>query len=97
MLRNEKTFSDYGFEDGDYIASNDRTKEYTIIIQNLEGDKKSIVVDISDTISIGKSLYGNESYIWKYDGQLLKDEKTFSYYGFEDGDYIYSHKPRMYC
>ncbi len=69
----------------------------TIIIMNLKGDKKSIVVDISDTISRGKSLYGNESYRWKFEGELLKDEKTFSDYDIEDGDYIISCKPPMYC
>ena len=65
----------------------------TIIVQNIKGDKKSIVVDTSDTISKGKSLYGNANTQWKFDGQVLRDEKTFSDYGFEDGDCIYSNEP----
>ena len=91
VLNNEKTFSDYKVEDGDYIISNDRTKKITIYIKDMN-TSKSIVVGTSDTISKGKSLYGNGNAQWKLDGQVLRDEKTFSDYNVEDGDYIQSNE-----
>ena len=89
MLKDEKTFSDYCIEEGDCIVSNDRTKKITIIIM-YKGRVKSIVVDTSDTISRGKSEYGNRNAQWKFNGQVLRDEKTFSDYNIKDGDYIRS-------
>ena len=91
VLNNEKTFSDYNVEDGDYIISNDRTKKITIYINDMN-TSKSIVVGTSDTISKGKSLYGNGNAQWKFDGQVLRDEKTFSDYNVEDGVYIQSNE-----
>lgn len=64
----------------------------TINIMKYNGESKSIVVDISDTISRGKSLYGNESVQWIFNGEVLKDEKTFSDYDIEEGDRIISNE-----
>ena len=62
----------------------------TVIISNMSGRKSNLTVDTSDTISYGKSLYGQGSPQWKLDGEVLKDDQTFGSYSIEDQDIIIS-------
>lgn len=62
----------------------------TIIITNMNGRRENLLVYTSDTIQRGKDLYGQGNPQWKADGEVLKNEKKFSDYGIEDGDYITS-------
>lgn len=64
----------------------------TIIISNLSGRKTKLKVDTSDTISRGKTLYGQGDPQWKYDGETLNNNKKFSDYGIEDEDVIASNE-----
>jgi hypothetical protein len=64
----------------------------TIIISNLDGRKTRITVDSSDTISRGKTLYGQGDPQWKYDGETLNNNKKFSDYDIETDDVITSNE-----
>lgn len=62
----------------------------TIIISNMNGRKSNLCVFTSDTIQRGKDLYGQGDPQWKADGEVLKNNKTFSDYAIENGDTIIS-------
>lgn len=62
----------------------------TIIISNMNGRKSNLAIWTTDTISRGKELYGQGDPQWKYDGEVLKNDKKFSDYGIEKDDIIIS-------
>jgi hypothetical protein len=64
-----------------------------IKIKNPTGKEKSLIVNSSDLISKAKINAGLQGYIWKFNGEVLKDEKTIDYYGIEDDDTIISNIP----
>ena len=62
----------------------------TIVISNMNGRKSNLSVSTLDTISRGKELYGQGDPQWKADGEVLRNDKTFSDYGIENEDIIIS-------
>jgi hypothetical protein len=64
-----------------------------IKIKNPTGKEKSLIVNSSDLISKAKINAGLQGYIWKFNGEVLKDEKTIDYYRIEDDDTIISNIP----
>lgn len=64
----------------------------TIIISNLAGRRTKIIVDTSDTISRGKTLYGQGDPQWKFDGETLNNNQRFSDYSIENEDIIISNE-----
>ena len=69
---------------------------FSIYIKNLQGKSVMINVKDNDKIMDGKRKYRekigsqNPDPQWKYGSQVLKNEKTFGYYGIEEGDNITS-------
>ena len=64
-----------------------------IKVKNPSGKEKTLVVSPSDLISKAKINAGLQGFIWKFNGEVLKDEKTIDYYGIEDDDTIVSNVP----
>ena len=62
----------------------------TITISDMAGRKTKLCVNVTDTISRGKELYGKGDPQWKFDGEVLKNDKKFSDYGIENEDMITS-------
>ena len=68
----------------------------SIYIYDIQGKSIRIEVDPNETISDGKRKYkiasnsSNSNLIWKFCGEVLKNDKTFEYYGIEDEDRILS-------
>ncbi len=97
VLNDNKTFEYYGIEDFDIILSNTpKNKKIRIYITNIRGKPIPLEVDPSETIAYGKKLYGNLTNefdrVWKFEGSLLNNNKTFEFYEIEDGDYIISNR-----
>ena len=94
VLDDNKTFDYYGIEDEDRIISNNlKTKKMRIYIIDIKNRRIPIEVDASETIGFGKQLYANlinssEEFLFKFEAEILKDDKTFEFYGIEDGDVI---------
>lgn len=69
---------------------------FKIYIKYLTGRSVQITVNGSNTISQGKSIFktaigsNNSDFQWKFGSQVLKNDKTFDFYGIEDGDNITS-------
>ena len=92
LLKGNKTFNDYGIEDGDMIMErvtepNDCIK---ITIQDSSRNQKLINVSSTETIDEAKIKLGEGQGIWMYNGERLDANKTFKDYGIEDGDMIMS-------
>ena len=93
-LDDNKTFDFYGIEDEDIIISNNiKSKKMTIYIKDLNNRSITLEVDPSETIGFAKKMYANLTnsslhFKLKWDGQILKDDKTFEFYGIEDEDVI---------
>ena len=62
----------------------------TITISNMAGRKSNLCVNVTDTISRGKELYGEGDPQWKINGEVLRNDKKFSDYGVENEDIITS-------
>ena len=68
----------------------------SIYIKNLQGRSTKIEVDLNETIADGKRKYkiasnsSNSDPQWKFGSQVLKNDKTFDFYGIEDDDNITS-------
>lgn len=66
-------------------------EKITINIKELNNREVPIKVFRSDKISYGKSLYGQgNNKTWRFDGKVLKDDKTFEFYRIDDDDTINS-------
>ena len=59
-----------------------------IYIKDAKNNKIVVRVYLNDTIYEVKKRYGNENIILKYDGMVLKDDKTIEDYGIEDEDIL---------
>ena len=66
---------------------------YNIKIKNPQGREKRVLVSSNDTIIKAKQTHGYSGQIWKFNGEVLKDEKTIEYYGIEEDDVIISNIP----
>lgn len=62
-------------------------------IKNPTGREKILYVNSSDSISRAKINAGLQGFIWKFNGEVLKDDKTIEYYGLETDDVIISNVP----
>lgn len=49
---------------------------------------KMISISPSGLVGDKKKELGQANAIWKFDGEVLKNDKTFSFYGIEAGDSI---------
>lgn len=67
---------------------------FGIKIKNPKGKEKTIYVKSNDSIGNAKSNAGYVGYIWKFNGEVLKDEKTIEYYGIEEEDVIILNSPQ---
>ena len=54
--------------------------------------KKFVRLEENITIQEAKQISGYNGYVWKFNGEVLKDDKTLSYYGIEDDDVICSNR-----
>ena len=52
------------------------------------GKQYPLIVKPSDKIITGKKLSNQENAVWKYNAEVLSNEKTFDDYGIEDEDAI---------
>ena len=59
-----------------------------IEIKDMKGNTKSIDVNKNDTILDVKRKYGYINNVLKYEGKVLSDNKTISFYEIDDGDTI---------
>lgn len=60
-----------------------------ITVKDTKGLEKLLTIKKSDTIAKGKSQLGHGAdIVWKYEGEVLKENKTFEDYEFEGGDTI---------
>ena len=66
---------------------------FFVKIQNPNGKGKSLKVNTSDKISTAKINAGQVGYVWKFNGEVIKDDKTIEYYGIEEDDCIISNTP----
>lgn len=55
---------------------------------DLKGCTTEVEVDENMTIEKAKKMIGQANKQWRYDGEVLKDDKTFSDYDIEEGCYI---------
>lgn len=62
-----------------------------IRVQNSTGRQKILNVNNNDKISKAKIDAGLTGFIWKFNAEVLQDDKTFEDYGIEDDDVI------LYC
>lgn len=69
-------------------------EKINIVIKTIKGVIYNKTVSPTDTIGYGKSLISKyDKFQWKFDGGVLRDEKTFQDYEIEDGDIIISTDP----
>lgn len=62
-----------------------------IQIQNRSGNTNKIKLNENITVEEAKKINGeSKNVVWKFDGQVMNNSKTLSYYGIEDGDIIIS-------
>ena len=67
---------------------------FNIKVKTPKGKEKIVNVSSTDTIGSAKSKSGFSGYIWKFDGEILKDDKTMEYYGLEEDDTIINNTPQ---
>jgi hypothetical protein len=68
---------------------------FNIKIKNPRGKEKILNVNSNDQISAAKSKAGYTGYIFKFNGEVLKDDKTIEYYGIEEDDVIILNTPQI--
>ena len=92
ILGDDKTLLDYDIEDGDIIVSISQNNPGNIRIRICypKGNEKTVEVNLNMTIKEAKEQYDLIYNIWKFDGIVLNNAKTFENYGVEDGDDIIS-------
>lgn len=64
---------------------------FNIKISDGKGHIRNLKVNNSDTIESAKTAAGytpTNSWKWKFDGRVLKDDKTIGYYNIEEDDVI---------
>lgn len=60
----------------------------TVNLSCSNGKQYPLTVKLTDQIKTGKKLANQENAVWKYNGQVLSNEKTFEFYDIEDEDAI---------
>lgn len=60
---------------------------------NPSGREKILEFEANITIYEAKQISGFPGYSWKFNGEVLKDEKTLSYYDIEEDDVIIANFP----
>ena len=68
---------------------------FNIKIKNPRGKEKILRVNSNDTINTVKVNAGYNGYIFKFNGEVLKDDKTIEYYGIEEDDVIILNTPQI--
>lgn len=53
-----------------------------------KGKSKIITITLSDLVGNKKRELGQEKGVWKFDGEVLKNNKTFESYGIDTNDVI---------
>lgn len=66
---------------------------FYIIIKDGKGKDKKFMINPDEKILDAKNRGGFSSHIWKSNGEVLKDAKTFNDYGIEEEDVIVSNLP----
>ena len=61
-----------------------------IKIMNSKGAVKKININKNDTILKVKQIFGNIEAKLKFDGEVLQDNNTISYYGIEENDILHA-------
>jgi hypothetical protein len=59
-----------------------------IKITDTKGNPKLITVNPSDLIIDKKRELGEQNAIWKFEGEVLKNDRTFQSYDIQNGDNI---------
>lgn len=60
-----------------------------ITVKDMKGNEKMLTITESNTIAEGKSKLGHElGRVWKYEGNILDNNKKFKDYEIEDGETI---------
>jgi len=60
-----------------------------ITVKDMKGNEKMLSIKDSDTIAQGKSKLNHEpGRVWKYEGNILDNNKTFKDYEIENGETI---------
>ena len=92
FLKGNKTFNDYGIEDGDIIKEriNEPKDCIRINIGEAGGNQKVLSVSPTETIDEVKIKLGEGPGIWTFNGMRLEGNKTFKDYEIEDGSMIMS-------
>ena len=92
ILNGNKTFNDFGIEDGDMIMErvNESNECIKINILDREQNQKVLSVLKTETIDDGKRKLGGGQSIWLFNGLRLEGNKTFKDYGIENGCNIIS-------
>ncbi len=68
---------------------------FNIKLKNPKGKEKILKVNSNDKISDTKANAGYTGYIFKFNGEVLKDDKTIEYYGIEEDDVIILNTPQV--
>ena len=63
-----------------------------IKIKNPGGKEKCVIFEENTTIKEAKQISGSIGYTWKFNGEVLKEDKTLSYYDIEEDDTIIENK-----
>ena len=67
---------------------------FNIKIKDAKGKVKLVRVNSDNLIGSVKANSSCNGYIWKFNGEVLKDDKTIEYYGIEEDDTIISNIPQ---
>ena len=92
-LNDDKTFHYYGIEEEDRIISVLKSQKIEICIKTVYDKETKVEVYTFEKIAILKKtvshlIGSSESFRLKFDGMVLRDDKTFEYYDIEDGDVL---------
>ena len=68
---------------------------FNIKIKDAKGKVKLVRVNSDNLIGSVKANSSCNGYIWKFNGEVLKDDKTIEYYGIEEDDTIISNIPQI--
>jgi len=55
-----------------------------------KGKRKQLNINLSDTIGKKKKELNQSNSFWKYDGEILKDDRTYESYGIEGNETIFT-------
>ena len=93
VLIDDKTLFDYDIEEGSLIISitQNNTDKIRIKIRNAATNmEKNVEINLKMTIKEAKEKFDELDKIWSFNGEILRDQTTFEYYGVEEYDVILS-------